>query len=73
MPHPSPHIGHSLRRGLAEGTVIVLLTAALMGCEGVPRDTTATPPPPRQPIATGDDVYPAPTSVRDTRPPARTP
>ncbi len=46
---------------------IICTVLALGGCEGVPRDTTATPAPPRQPIATGDEQYPAPRSERDTR------
>lgn len=68
-----PRTGHAFRCGLAECSLIALLAAALAGCEGVPRDTAATPPPPRQPIAPSDDVYPAPTTVRDTRPAVRTP
>lgn len=67
------YIGDAMCCALAGGAVIAVLSAGLAGCEGVPRDTRATPPPPRQPIATGDDVYPAPTSVRDTRPAARAP
>ncbi|MFJ4294325.1 hypothetical protein ACIP1U_31885 [Cupriavidus sp. NPDC089707] len=52
---------------------IALLAAAVAGCEAPPRDTSMTPPPPRLPIAAGDEVYPAPATVRDTRPatPAR--
>lgn len=65
--------GATVRRALAGGAVIAVLSAGLAGCEGVPRDTRATPPPPREPITTGDEVYPAPTSVRDTRPAARAP
>ncbi|CAG2157746.1 hypothetical protein LMG26411_05685 [Cupriavidus numazuensis] len=50
-------------------TILVGVALALGGCEGVPRDTASTPPPPRQPIATSDDQYPAPRSERDTRTP----
>lgn len=47
---------------------IALLAAAVAGCEAPPRDTSMTPPPPRLPIAAGDEVYPAPGTARDTRP-----
>jgi hypothetical protein len=59
---------HALGAALMGSAILVGMALALGGCEGVPRDTTATPPPPRQPIATGDDQYPAPRSERDTRP-----
>ncbi|MEM5428042.1 hypothetical protein [Cupriavidus oxalaticus] len=47
---------------------IALLAATVAGCEAPPRDTSMTPPPPRLPIAAGDEVYPAPGTARDTRP-----
>lgn len=58
----------ALGAALVGPTILVGMALALGGCEGVPRNTAATPPPPRQPIATGDDQYPAPRSERDTRP-----
>jgi len=58
---------------MVTGLAVGLLATAMAGCEGVPRDTTATPPPPRESFTRGDEVYPAPNTVRDERPAARTP
>ncbi len=63
-----PHACHALGAALVGFSILVGVALALGGCEGVPRSTAATPPPPRQPIATGDDQYPAPRSEGDTRP-----
>ena len=65
--------GPALLRGMATGISVALLISAVVGCEGVPRDTTATPPPPRESFTRGDEVYPAPNTVRDQRPATRTP
>ena len=59
-------------RSLASGLAVVLLASAMVGCEGVPRDTTATPPPPRESFTRADEVYPAPSQGRQ-QPAARAP
>jgi len=64
-------LGNALGSVLAGCAVITLL--ALAGCDTLPRDTSATPAPPREPIAASDDVFPAPTTVHDTRPRPATP
>lgn len=61
---------HALGAAMVGATILVGVVLALGGCEGVPRDTAATPPPPRQPIASGDDQFPSPRSERDSRAPS---
>lgn len=61
---------HVLGAAMVGPAILLGVALALGGCEGVPRDTTATPPPPRQPIPSSDDQYPAPRSERDTRSPS---
>lgn len=60
---------HAPGGALAGATIITVVALTLGGCGELPRDTSATPAPPRQPVSAGDDVYPAPRSERDTRPP----
>lgn len=66
-------VGRAWFRGMATGLVVALLATTMGGCEGVPRDTTATPPPPRESFTRSDEVYPAPNTAQDQRPAARTP
>jgi len=59
-------------RALAGCAAIIVSAAlaALAGCDTLPRDTSATPAPPRLPITPGDEVNPGPTSMRNPRAPA---
>jgi hypothetical protein len=70
---PRRRSGAVLTGLLTSGAFAIVLSATQAGCAAPPRDTSATPPPPRMPIVAGDDVAPGPATARGAAdsPPAK--